>query len=251
MGVGITLAYWVDYGFSYVNSAAAWRTPIALQLIFAIIVIFVVWGLPESPRWLAKRGREQEAQDVLCAVFDLPPDDEYVLSEMEAIRVAISLEKHEGAEKALSVFKTDILQTRRRVILAWFGLFMNQMSGINLVVYYMPSVLVENVGLSRNSALLIAGFVELMFIIGNTLPALALDRMGRKKTMMFGCFGLFICMMMIAILLSFGKHNTSSAAIAFFFLVSDKSNPKQTSTDIAFSSCSSSVLQSMSFHGSM
>ncbi|KAF2093007.1 general substrate transporter, partial [Rhizodiscina lignyota] len=218
IGVGIVLAYWVDYGFSYVNSAAAWRTPIAIQLIFAIIVVFVVWGLPESPRWLAKRGREDEAHDVLCAVFDLPHDDPYVASEIEAIRAAIALETHEGTEKVWSVFKKDVLQTRKRVILAWFGLFMNQMGGINLVVYYMPSVLVENVGLARNTSLLIAGFVELMFIVGNTLPALALDRMGRKMTMLIGAGLLSFCMMMITILLSFGRKDTSSAAIAFFFL---------------------------------
>ncbi len=44
-------ADWIDYGFSYVKSDVSWRTPIGIQLIFAIIVIFIVWGLPESPRW--------------------------------------------------------------------------------------------------------------------------------------------------------------------------------------------------------
>lgn len=57
-----------------------------------------------------------------------------------------------------------------------------------------------------------------MFIVGNLGPALALDRMGRRKTMLYGCFGLGICMMMASILLSFGKKNTSSAAVAFFFV---------------------------------
>jgi hypothetical protein len=42
--------------------------------------------------------------------------------------------------------------------------------------------------------------------------------MGRRKTMLYGCFGLGICMMMASILLSFGKKNTSSAAVAFFFV---------------------------------
>lgn len=82
----------------------------------------------------------------------------------------------------------------------------------------MPTVLVQNVGLGRNTALLIAGFVNLMFIVGNTAPALALDRMGRRPTMLWGVAGLSSCMMMITILLSIGSQNTSSAAIAFFFL---------------------------------
>ncbi len=121
---------WVDYGFSHVQSAAAWRTPIAIQLIFAIVVVFVVFGCPESPRWLCKKGREKEAIEVLCAVFNTEEDDPYIISEMEGIRAAIAVESGKGY---LSVFKKDILQTRWRVFLAWFGLFMNQWSGINLV----------------------------------------------------------------------------------------------------------------------
>lgn len=176
----------------------------------------IVWGLPESPRWLAKRGREQEAIEVLCAVHDLREDDPYIVGEITAIRAALKIE--EGVQNFSSLFKKDILQTRRRVVLAWFGLFMNQWSGINLVVYYMPTVLVQNVGMASGRATLIAGFVELMFVVGNTLPAFFLDRMGRKKTMMIGCGLLSGCMLCISVLLSFGKQATSSASIAFFFL---------------------------------
>ena len=127
-----TQAYWIDFGFSFLDGPASWRTPIAIQLIFAITVVFIVWGLPESPRWLAKRGRLDEALEVICAINDLPQDDPYVVSEMESIRQVIALEQEEGAQKWTSVFKKDVLQTRRRVGLAWFGLFMNQLSGINL-----------------------------------------------------------------------------------------------------------------------
>lgn len=105
------------------------RTPIAIQLIFAIIVIIVVFGLPESPRWLAKRGDYDAAREVLCAVYDLQPDDEYVRSEMEVIQMAINVEESEGKTSWTNVFKDDVVKTRRRVGLAWFGLFMNQLSG--------------------------------------------------------------------------------------------------------------------------
>jgi MFS family permease len=156
IGIGITLAYWIvsmhhsrpertadniqDYGFSYVESDVAWRTPIGIQLTFAIIVTIIVFGLPESPRWLAKRGRFDEAQEVVCAVYDLQPDDPYVIEEMENIRQVLALEESEHATKWTSLFKSDHLKTRRRVIMAWFVLFFNQLSGINLVVYYLPTV---------------------------------------------------------------------------------------------------------------
>lgn len=101
----------------------------------------------------------------------------------------------------------------------------------------MPSVLVENVGTPRHEAQLIAGFVELMFIVGNTLPALALDRMGRRKTMMIGAGCLSFCMMMITILLSFGQPNTSAAAIAFFFLVGGSRQPCRSISLTGYSIC--------------
>lgn len=131
IGIGICLAYWIDYAFSYVDSQAAFRAPIGLQLLFAVIVTLIVFGLPESPRWLAKRGREKEATEVLCTVFDLPEDDDYVQGEMEAIRAAIAIEQSQGAQTFTGLFKKDILQTRWRVFLAWFGLFMNQWSGVS------------------------------------------------------------------------------------------------------------------------
>ncbi|KAJ9616718.1 hypothetical protein H2200_000437 [Cladophialophora chaetospira] len=216
IGIGISFAYWLDFGMSYAGGAIAWRLPIAVQLIFAVVVIILLFGLPESPRWLFKRGREEEAIEVLCAVFDLPRDDPYIVSEVRAIKQAVSIESSTRSHRAL--FKNDRLKTRRRVLLAYFVLFMNQMVGINLVVYYMPTVLVTNVDLSARVSQIIAGFIQLMFIVGSLGPALALDRMGRKKTMLYGCFGLGICMMMASILLSFGKKKTSSAAVAFFFV---------------------------------
>ena len=92
------------------------------------------------------------------------------------------------------------------------------LDSINLVVYYLPTALTSSVGLERNTALLIAGFIQLMFPIGNLLPAFYLDRIGRRWTMIWGCAGLSICMMLIAVLLSFDQPATSSASITFFFI---------------------------------
>lgn len=82
----------------------------------------------------------------------------------------------------------------------------------------MPVVLATNVGMPVGRATLIAGFVELMFPIGNTVPALFLDRMGRRKTMMIGCGCLSFCMLMISVLLSFNRPTLSAVSVAFFFL---------------------------------
>lgn len=97
--------------------------------------------------------------------------------------------------------------------------------GINLVVYYVPSALQNNVGLTRNLSLLIGGAVQCMFFVGSLVPTFFLDRLGRRRPMMWGSFGLALSMMMIAILLSFHRpqfspqlsKKTSEASVAFFF----------------------------------
>jgi MFS family permease len=133
------VAYWFDFGMSFVGGSIAWRLPIAVQMIFAIVVVALVLGLPESPRWLYKHGKSAEAMDVLCRVYDREPTDEYIIAERDAILGAIELESRENTSRGLlSIFRNDRVKTRQRVILAWLVQFMNQAGGINLVVYYAP-----------------------------------------------------------------------------------------------------------------
>ena len=92
--------------------------------------------------------------------------------------------------------------------------------------YFIVSVLQINVGLERNLALILGGVINIMFLLGSLFPSFYLDRIGRRKPMMWGSFGLGFSMMMIAILLSFQDRGgfiakaTSTASVAFFFTVS-------------------------------
>lgn len=84
--------------------------------------------------------------------------------------------------------------------------------------YFVPSALKDNVGVDPNLAQVIGGTVNVCFIIGSIVPALFLDKLGRRKPMMIGSTGLGISMMMIAILLSINTHATNSASVAFFYV---------------------------------
>ncbi|CAN9277537.1 unnamed protein product [Alternaria alternata] len=223
VGVGIEIAYWFDYGMSFTAGSIAWRLPIACQVIFAIIVIILVFGLPESPRYLYAHGRHEEALQILCDVYDGTPDDPKIEKENREVLEALRVEREHGEYRWSQLLKKDHVQTGRRVLLAYGAQFMNQMGGINLVVYYITSVLEQNVGLDRNLSLLLGGVINLMFFLGSLLPTFTLDRTGRRKPMMWGSLGLGLSMMMISILLSFKGEDgrvlksTASASVAFFF----------------------------------
>ncbi|KAF4264532.1 hypothetical protein KXX35_008421 [Aspergillus fumigatus] len=240
VGVGIVISYFFDYGMSFVGGQIAWRLPIACQLIFAFVVIILVFGLPESPRYCYKEQRNDEALQILSDVNGLPKDDPKIVAEQKEILEALELETKHGGYKWRNIFKRDEVSTGHRVLLAYGMQFMNQVGGINLVVYgvlakllsrpvtdkdrsyFIPTVLNSNVGLSKNLSLIIGGCVQIMFVIGSFFPTFFVDRVGRRVPMMWGSFGLGLCMMMVSILLSFkgkaNEHATSSASVAFFFL---------------------------------
>ncbi|CBF85763.1 hypothetical protein AN1889.2 [Aspergillus nidulans FGSC A4] len=79
--VGFSMSNWIIYGLAFANGPAAWRFPLAFQLVFIIIMIYLVipW-LPESPRWLIMNKRDKEALKILSDIEGKPMTDAFVLS---------------------------------------------------------------------------------------------------------------------------------------------------------------------------
>ncbi|KAF9263859.1 general substrate transporter [Marasmius fiardii PR-910] len=226
VGIGIVLAYWFDYAMNFISptssiASIAWRLPIACQIVFTITVGILIFGVPESPRWLFQQGHDQEAIQVLCDVYNLPAHDKEIMKEASDIKEAMRLEE-ENRFQWRNLLQRDSVQTGRRVLLAWGMQFMNQVGGINLIVYYLPTALTLNVGLSRQLALILGGCINIMFPLGSLIPTFFLDQMGRRRPMMLCSFLLAVCMSCVAALLSFQGTNvgksTASGSVAFFFL---------------------------------
>ncbi|KAF4995208.1 hypothetical protein FDECE_12880 [Fusarium decemcellulare] len=217
--LGIAVAYFFAFGMDFVGGAIAWRLPIAAQILPAIIISIVLFGLPETPRWLIGRGRVDEAVEVMCQVYGVTPDDESLQHEKKEIIDALEVEG-EVTSHWSNLLKKDRVQTGWRVCLAFMALSFNQWVGINVVVFYIAVVLEDSVGLSRQMALVAGGCINLAFAVGSLIPALYLDRIGRRNPMTIGSIGMGLSLMAISVLLSHQGTSkeivTGKTCIAFF-----------------------------------
>ncbi|XPS73190.1 hypothetical protein M3J09_005341 [Ascochyta lentis] len=102
VGVGIVIAYWFDYGMSFVPGSIAWRLPIGCQMTFAVVVMVLVFGLPESPRYLYRHGRHAEALQILCDVYDGSPEAPNIVKENREVLEALKVEEETGNISGLS-----------------------------------------------------------------------------------------------------------------------------------------------------
>ena len=82
-------------------------------------MIIVVFGLPESPRYLYVKGRNEEALQVLCDVYARSPDHPKIVKEQGDILRALKVEREHGEYKWSELFKRDEVQTGKRVFLAY------------------------------------------------------------------------------------------------------------------------------------
>lgn len=234
--LGIMISYWLDFGLSFadrteknipqgsVHSEAAWRFPIAFQIFFAGIILFFVMLLPESPRWLIFKGREDEATEVLSAILDLPPEDGYVKQEFTAIKDTVLLTKDITFR---DLFTMDENRHFHRVCLAYVNQMFQQISGINLITYYIPYILETNMKTKGVIARLIAALNGTEYFLASLVPIFIIEKIGRRPLMLFGAAGMSLSMVALAISDSFAegdkykntpaqKHGSVAATVFFF-----------------------------------
>ena len=114
--------------------AIAWRFPLGFQIFFCIPIILFVMDLPESPRWLILKGKDDEAIHVLGALAGLDSQHEEVQGEFQAIADTV-LEVSKGSFGDL--FTMDENRHFHRTVLAYVNQMFQQISGINLITYYL------------------------------------------------------------------------------------------------------------------
>ncbi|KAL2258478.1 hypothetical protein VTK26DRAFT_8201 [Humicola hyalothermophila] len=211
---GIMISYWIDLGFSFAPGSVAWRFPLAFQIFFCIIILIFIPFLPESPRWLILRGRDDEAKEVIAALEDKDVGDKVVETEFVAIKETV-LEMSKGTFRDL--FTMDKNRNLHRVVLAYLNQVFQQISGINLITYY-AAVIYKGLGLSDFLSRLLAALNGTEYFIASFPAIWLVERVGRRNLMLFGTVGQAATMAVLAGVNSRDETRYQITGIVFLFV---------------------------------
>lgn len=199
---GILCAFLSNYLLSDIGPNA-WRWMLGIQVFPSIIYTLMAISIPESPRWLYSMLKIEEAK----IVFDKIGSKEDVQSILEELdNNSNNTPLHEN------IF---IKKYRFQLILVFLIAAFNQLSGINAFLYYAPRIF-EEAGLGAKTALLSSigiGFINLIFTL---IGVYLIDRLGRRKLMVFGSIGYIFSLSMVAT--AFYLNWTGLAVPGFLFL---------------------------------
>lgn len=215
--VGNVTSQWINYGMTFIASnSVAWRFPLAFQMFFAILTIILVPFLPDSPRWLVLKGRNDEALQVIRRLGGSSRSEEENREAHAAIQWNVDHEMSMGKLTIKSVFQRDSLHTTRRVLLGAGTQFMQQWSGINAILYYLP-VVFASLGLDRNLSVILSCCNAMNLLISTCVGALYVETVGRKKMMVWGAVAQSLCYALVAIGLALGGKQWECVAVTFVF----------------------------------
>ena len=181
--IGILIAYVSNFLLGDMGQSA-WRWMLGVEAIPAAIYLLMVFGVPNSPRWLIlKRGDEASARKFFEAL-GTPNIDESITS------IRDSVTKQDSGPFLSKKYSLPIL-------LAFLLAFFNQLSGINFVIYYAPRIF-EAAGLGQSTALLSTAGIGLANLLFTMLGMYLIDRAGRKRLMLIGSIGYIISLSLLS-----------------------------------------------------
>ncbi|KAJ5258419.1 hypothetical protein N7524_009975 [Penicillium chrysogenum] len=200
---GILIMFYVSYGCSFLEGTAAWRTPWGLQMVPAALLFGLVFLLPESPRWLAKKDRWEEAHEVLASVHAKGDRNApFVQSELQEIREMVEFERSNKDASYLDLFKGPMLY---RTHLGVFTQIWSQLTGMNVMMLYITYVF-GMAGLTGNSNLVASSIQYVINVVMTILALLFIDRWGRRTPLLIGSTLMMVFMFANAgIMASYGK----------------------------------------------
>jgi SP family xylose:H+ symportor-like MFS transporter len=185
---GFLVVYFVNYfivlqGDAVWNEQVGWRWMFGSEALPAMLLLICLFFVPESPRWLTKQNRSDEALEILTRV----DGNQYANTELLEIKDAIAHES--GSLRQL--FKPGM---KIVLVIGIVLAVLQQVTGINVFLYFGTEIF-KKMGSETNAALLqtvVVGAVNLTFTV---IAIWTVDRLGRKPLMLIGSAGMGICLL--------------------------------------------------------
>ncbi len=205
--IGILAAYLVDYAFA---KSGAWRWMLGLAAVPGAMLGIGMLFLPESPRWLARYLRPESARAVLVRIRGTQD----VELEWREISVSISHSEERGTW-------SDLLHPAvRHALIVGVGLaIFQQVTGINTVIYYAPTI-IQSAGLpSASAAILATAGIGLVNVLMTIVAMWLIDRVGRRPLLLTGISGMIVSLGVLGFLFRSGVQNEASVRLAVVTLM--------------------------------
>lgn len=216
---GVVVAYWLEYGLSFIDGGASafrwsevshsvrWKRvganewpgfPIAFQILPLLLLLAIVWFFPESPRYLAKVGRDKEARYILGRLRGEDPAGQLKADkELQDIKDVVALERATANRNSYFAMLFGIgsgkLHTARRVQLVIWLQIMQEWVGIAGVTVYAPTIF-RIAGFSSEKSQWISGLNNIFYMFSTLVCVFTLDRIGRRWTLYWGSVGMGLAM---------------------------------------------------------
>ncbi|PNY01906.1 putative inositol transporter 2-like protein, partial [Trifolium pratense] len=207
---GQFLSYLINLAFT--KAPGTWRWMLGVAALPAVIQLLLMFWLPESPRWLFRKGREEEGKAILKKIY--PPEE--VEAEIQALQESVAMELKE-AETSGKISMITLLKTTsvRRGLYAGMGLqIFQQFVGINTVMYFSPTI-VQLAGFASNqTAMLLSLITAGLNAFGSILSIYFIDRTGRKKLALISLSGVVLALALLTV--TFRQTETHSPMISAF-----------------------------------
>ncbi|GAA5914181.1 sugar porter family MFS transporter [Sporobolomyces salmoneus] len=213
--IGLLVAAIVVNSTKNMNNASSYQIPIGLQFIWGAILVVGLVILPESPRWLLLKGRDEKARKALSRVLQADPDSQEVNEELAEIAANIHHERSLGNGGYIDCFRGG---PGRNALRTWTGIglqALQQLTGINFIFYY-GTQFFKNSGISNPFVITIATNVV---NVGATVPGMwAVDKLGRRPLLLYGAAGMAVSQLIVAIVgtaVPAGNQAAQKVLIAF------------------------------------
>lgn len=189
--IGILTSQGCALGMETYLSQSSYRVPIGLQFVWGVVIFIGGLVITESPRWLVKQDRLEEAAASLGKLRNLPPSDEIVQAELNEITTTHQYELSLGKSSYLELFKGTLAPR------TWVGInvqMFQQLTGVNFIFYY-GTAFFQTTGITKPYLITVAtGVVN----VAMTLPGILLvERAGRRKVLLFGAAWMSFCQLIV------------------------------------------------------